>query len=483
MNSGFLKHFIVIGSGTLISMVISFFTTPIITRVVNPVDYGQFSIFTMYSSMALMILCFGMDQSLVRFFYDGESDGYRRSLLFKCLKYPLIATFLMTIVVLILTNVGMLEFELGNDIIILLCVYTFIQVIYRFSQLLIRLHYKSKAYSLLGIIQKSVYVILALVLIKLKFISNTSSLIFATVISVTICLMTSIIMEKNIWNPRIRVGNKCQVKQSELLRYAYPYVLSMGITTIFQYIDKISLNIYCSYEQVGIYSSTMTLVNVFAIIQSTFNTLWAPMAIEHYTNDKNDVEFYQKGNQIITVIMFFIGFSLIVCKNIFVFLLGEKYREAAYILPFLIFNPIMYTISETTVGGLVFMKKSNMQIIVSLGACVTNIIGNILLVPTLGCKGAAISTGISYIVLFTLRTVLANKYFYVNFYLKKFYFVTVMALLYAFYNTFYEFNFISILGYVLCVFCLIMTYKKTTIFLVKKLGGTLKNIVFRNRYK
>ena len=60
MNSGFLKHFIVIGSGTLISMVISFFTTPIITRVVNPVDYGQFSIFTMYSSMALMILCFGM---------------------------------------------------------------------------------------------------------------------------------------------------------------------------------------------------------------------------------------------------------------------------------------------------------------------------------------------------------------------------------------------------------------------------------------
>ena len=127
----------------------------------------------------------------------------------------------------------------------------------------------------------------------------------------------------------------------------------------------------------------------------------------------------------------------------------------------------MYTISETTVGGLVFMKKSNMQIIVSLGACVTNIIGNILLVPTLGCKGAAISTGISYIVLFTLRTVLANKYFYVNFYLKKFYFVTVMALLYAFYNTFYEFNFISILGYVLCVFCLIMTYKKTTIFLVK----------------
>lgn len=149
----------------------------------------------------------------------------------------------------------------------------------------------------------------------------------------------------------------CNISLKELIKYGYPYIISMGVTTLFQAIDKISLNMYCSYSEVGIYSSTMSLVNVFAIIQTTFNTLWAPMAVEHYSKDKDDRAFYYNGNQYITIIMYFLGVSLILCKDVFSILLGAKYREAAYILPFLIFNPIMYTISETTVNGLVFMKK------------------------------------------------------------------------------------------------------------------------------
>lgn len=38
------------------------------------------------------------------------------------------------------------------------------------------------------------------------------------------------------------------------------------------------------------------------------------------------------------------------------------------------------------------MKKSNYQVVVAIGACVANIIGNTVLVPKLGCKGAAIQS-------------------------------------------------------------------------------------------
>lgn len=78
MNNKFIKHFLVIGGGTFISMIIGFLTTPIITRIVNPIEYGQYSIFTMYSSMALMVLCLGLDQAMVRFFYEQETLEYRR---------------------------------------------------------------------------------------------------------------------------------------------------------------------------------------------------------------------------------------------------------------------------------------------------------------------------------------------------------------------------------------------------------------------
>lgn len=220
----------------------------------------------------------------------------------------------------------------------------------------------------------------------------------------------------------------------------------------------------------------MTLVHIFAIIQTAFNTLWSPMAVEHYTKNPNDKEFYQKGNQVITVIMFFLGISLILVKDIFAILLGEKYREAAYILPFLIFNPIMYTISETTVTGLVFKKKSQMQVIVAVGACITNIIGNFLLVPRLGCQGAAISTGVSYVVFFSLRTYLSNKYFYVDFKLKKFYFLTTVVIFYALYNTFIHFNVGSVLGYFVCLSILVVMYKDTILWGLLYLSAMSKKL-------
>ena len=460
-EKNFLKHFIVIGSGTLVNMVLSVFTTPIITRCVAPVDYGKFSVFTMYSNMALMILGLGLDQALVRYYYEEDDVAYKRGLLLRCIKWPILASIIVSTIITGMSISGKIKFEFNTGILIILCLYTIIQIIYRFSLLLIRLSYRSKLYSTLNIINKLLYILIALPLIIFICQNDLISLIIAITIAAFVCLLISVIAEKEIWNLRKYQINNCCITNRELVKYAYPFIFSMGITSLFQTIDKISLNMYRSYEEVGIYSSAMTLVNIFAIIQTTFNSLWGPMAIEHYTKKGQDKIFYQKGNQVITVIMFFIGISLILCKDVFAILLGEKYREAAYILHFLIFNPIMYTISETTVIGLVFMKKSKLQVIVASGVCLVNIIGNTILVPEYGGKGAAISTGISYIIFFTLRTIMSNHYYYVDYKLKNFYILTFIVMLYAFYNTFTKFNIGTIIGYVLCLLLLLTLYRDT----------------------
>lgn len=476
MKNGFLKNFMIIGSGTFISMFIGFITTPIITRAVDPNAYGEYSVFILYSSIAVMVLYLGMDQSLVRFFYDEDSMEYKHSLLYKCIKVPLLLCLMAFLISLIILKTNLWSFELGNTVFFLLCVYTFVQVIYRFSLLLVRLQYKSKIYSALGIINKVVYVTLALAFLYFGKISDSILLILALTIAAIICLIVSIVCEKEIWYGKNYASNKCTIDVLSLVKYAFPYVFSMGITILFQTADKLALNAFGSYSDVGIYSSTMTLVNVFAIVQTSFNTLWAPMAVEHYNKEPEDRSLYYKGNQIITVVMFFIGLTLILFKDIFALLLGEKYREAAYILPFLIFNPIMYTISETTVNGLVFMKKSKYQVVVAIGACIVNIIGNAILVPELGCRGAAISTGLSYIVFFTLRTFLSNKYFYVDFKLKRFYMLTLLTVLYAGYSTFFPFGICSIIGYVICVASILVLYKPTVLFCFQYIYTTIERV-------
>lgn len=461
MSNKFLKHFTIIGIGTALNLLLGVITTPLITRIVDPTEYGRLSIFTMYSNIAVMILCLGLDQAFIRYYYDAGNIEYRRSLLFKCVKFPVIVSTIGSLIIIMLLYSGLINFEFTSTIMILLCLYTIVQIIYRFSLLVIRLEFNSKLYSTLGIILKAIYVCVAVPLVLLFKQNYILLLVTGTFTAAVICLFVSIISQRKMWNPFLNNKSSCTVETRELMKYAYPFIISMGVTTLFQAIDKLSLNHYLSYADVGIYSSTMSLVHIFAIIQTTFNTLWAPMTVEHYSKNPEDKTFYQKGNQLITVFMFFIGISLILVKDIFAILLGSKYREAAYILPFLIFNPIMYTVSETTVVGLVLKKKSNMQVVVAASACITNFIGNTILVPQLGCRGAAISTGLSYILFFTLRTALSNKYFYVDFKLKKFYVITALTCIYAFYNTFFEFSFISIIGYLVIIIFVYFMYRAT----------------------
>lgn len=157
--------------------------------------------------------------------------------------------------------------------------------------------------------------------------------------------------------------------------------------------------------------------------------------------------------------MFFIGVSLILCKDLLVLLLGEDYRGSAAMIPFLCLSPIMLTISDTTVIGITFSKKSYLQIIVSAVACATNIVGNTLLVPIMGGIGAAISTGLSYIVFFAMRTILSNRYFPMKWGFGKFSLITLLFLAYAWYNTFWSFGMVTVLGYVVILVIMVCNYR------------------------
>ena len=92
-------------------------------------------------------------------------------------------------------------------------------------------------------------------------------------------------------------------------------------------------------------------------------------------------------------------------------------------------------------------------------ASLSNLIGNLLLVPYLGARGAAISTGISYIIFFSSRTYFSNKLINFGFNLKRIYVVTFLILFYAIYLTFYDtLIFTIILGLILEVIVIILYF-------------------------
>lgn len=477
-QKSYIHHFLVVGGGTALNMLVGFLTTPVITRLVGTEEYGQFSIFTMYATIALLVFCMGTDQSLIRFFYRKDTIDYQRTIIQKCWQLPVIVCVVVGIMVNFLCYTGRLHLEFDNYVVTMLTICVLFQVLNRLDLIVLRVSYKTILYSVLQVAYKTLFAILVLLgcwyfkayYFYVMVTSMTASYIIVTCIGVY--------CQRDLWS-FWKSTIKYDINLKELYTYAFPFIISMGITTIFQAIDKISLNMYCTYSEVGIYSSAMTLVHIFAIIQTTFNSLWAPMATEHYEKNPEDKEYHIRGNRVITVVMFIVGFSLIAIKDIFALLLGSDYREAAYILPFLIFNPIMYTVSETTVVGIVFMKKSNMHIVVASISCLVNILGNTILVPAYGCRGAAISTGIAYIVFFISRTLIANHYYHVDWRLSRFWSVTVIAVVYAWYNTFYQFSIVSVIGYIVAVGITLILYKDALIDVVKEAKQLLNKFALK----
>lgn len=468
------KHFISIGTGTLVNMLVGFLTTPILTRLVGTAEYGKYSIFTMYASIALMVLCMGFDQALIRYFYRFDTMDYQRTIIKECCVLPFVCTLLVGVIVNVLSWLGLVQFEFDPRVMTMLTILVFFQVMNRIDLILLRVTYQTKLYSVLQVLTKVLFAGLA---IAGCFLLETQKMFFLTVASVVsygVVTVVGIGSQRELWNFK-KIREQYPIDRKELYRYAFPFIVSMGITTIFQAIDKMSLNRYCSYEEVGIYSSATTLVHVFAIVQTTFGAIWAPMVVEHYEKNPDDRSFYQKGFRTMSFVMFFVGISLILCKDLFVLLLGEDYRGAASMIPFLCLSPIMLTISDTTVIGITFSKKSYLQIIVSAVACAANIAGNTLLVPVYGGVGASISTGLSYIVFFAMRTVLSNRYFPVKWGMSQFSIVTVLFLALALYNTFHSFNVFVVLEYFLLFAVLAFTYGDV----IREVGLFAKN-VFQN---
>ncbi|MBU3134092.1 oligosaccharide flippase family protein [Clostridium gasigenes] len=458
MENKLFKKFVEFGIGSIITLLLGFISSPIITRIISPEENGKFSMFNTVTNLLLVIVMLGLDQSYVRYYYEEEQHS-RETLLRKCIKIPLIINIFIGIVIIILykpISMYMVQ-EKSLMITILLVVNLLLSIISRFALLQIRMSQRAKLYSLLNVIMKIANLIFVIIIF---FIYKNSyvTLVMAMILTNIIVTVLAIILEKDQWFTN---KQKVPIKTStnEIVRYGIPLVFSMAITWIFQSIDRVAIKEFSGYSEVGLYSGAMTIVALLNAVQATFTTFWTPVAFERYSLEPDNKEFFTKINKIVSVIMMFIAIGLIASKDIIVLLLGEKYREAVFIFPYLVFMPIMYTISETTVLGINFKKKPKYHIYIAIISAIVNLIGNLILVPKMGARGAAISTGLAYIVFFIARTYFSTKYYKVDYNIGKFAIATVLTYILATYSSFYRFNLVILILTVISLTVIGLLYK------------------------
>jgi O-antigen/teichoic acid export membrane protein len=472
MKDNLFKKFLSFSYGSWIGFVIGFLGTMIMTRILLPEDFGKASMFTLTLNASMIFTIFGTDQAFVRFFYE-EREENRGGLLYNCLKIPLIISVIVSFFIIMFNRkISFFLFEEENliaSIMLVLAILT--RVLYRYGTLVIRMQQKGNLFSILEIFNRSLSLI---ILLGLYYLLGPSYeiIIYSTVVNLLLLTLVSIYFEKNYWDFKSFSIANLKHSKKEIFNFSYPLVLTTLITWLFQSFDKIAIKHWSNFEELGLYAAAFKIVALLSIFQTAFSTFWTPVCYENFEKDPENKKIYEKMSKIISFTMFFVAVLSIAGKDIIVFLLGKNYREAANIMPFLVFMPIMYTVSETTVIGINFYKKPKWHFLIASVSCLVNILGNWLLVPRYGAIGAAISTAFSYIVFFSLRTQISLKYYKVNYGLKKVYIMILIISTYAIYSVINSSFYLNLLtGFGILIFMLILYHKE----LVKAYNKFFKN--------
>lgn len=451
LKSNLIKKFLSFSIGGYINIFIGLLTVPITTRLLSPEQYGISSLITTVTSFMFVICCLGTEQGFVRFFYD-EKEERRGKLLYNCLYYPFHISILVFFLIYIFRE-KISIFFLGYNEKYFWLIFIF-SILFRslnnYSFLVIRMQQKGKIYSVCNVLLKILEFIFILLLYK-KYGDNYKTLVVALLLSLALVTFFSMIIERKFWI----FSGESRITKKEILEFSFPLTLTMALNWVFASSDKIVIKTLSNTIELGLYSGAFKIISLLSVLQTGFTTFWTPVVYEHYSKNPEDTEFYKKANDYLSLVFFLIGIGLLMFRNAIILLLGDKYRDAIYIMPMLIFIPIMYLLSETTHMGIGFKKKTKYYLYISIIVSIVNLIGNIILVPYLGAKGAAISTGLTYILFFYCRTYFSNKLISFNFNLKRLHLVISCYVVYCailtFVNQWYlDFGFGIILEILIC---------------------------------
>lgn len=457
-----LRLFVGFSFGTWINALINLVSIPVITWLVNPVEFGKATMFTIAHNLVINIVLLGSDQSFVRLYNEKEND-VKKLLFNSSIISPLIFSVFLGLAILSFkekVSVALFSGEDYTSAVYALIISLFIGILSRFGTLLIRMKSRAMEYSvvqILAAVGNIIFVISYATYIHPSF----EGIVYGFIFSLIITLIVTIYLEQAFWIDAIKRFVKVDKELvSQVLIYGLPFVPTFLVDWIFQSSDRALLRVYSTYTEIGLFAAATKVANSLNIIKNGFTAYWVPLSYQHYLKNAGDTEMYKKYFNLLSLIFFSAVIILTTFSDIILYLLPESYRESSKIFPILLFVPLLYTLSEITVVGINFKKKPFWHLLIVIVSALTNLIGGFFLIPKFGALGAGISTLIAYLVFFFMRSFISVSLYPVTYDWDKFIFALFLSLGVLIVHVFFEPNYLAYVFIFASVISIVLIYIK-----------------------
>lgn len=389
--------------GPITGALLGFITLPLITWFFTQEDIGRLAMLSVVTSFSTLLFSLGLDQAYVREFHESSN----RTALFKTVFMPGLVLILM--IIFLLLSIGNiisiklfgLDSFLLSTLVAVVIVATFIS---RFLSLILRMNEQGLAYSMSQVLPKLLLIIIvgSYILFPASITKNITALLFANVASV---LFVVIIYG---WNTRKEwfLSFKQEIDFNylkSLLSYSIPLIFGglafWGLTAT----DKVLLKELSNFEQLGLYSVSVSFAAAASVFQSIFSIVWMPTVYKWAAAGEKLDKVYQVNHYVLlAVVVLFCLAGLF--SSVVTYILPSNYNEVQWILISCLGYPLFYILSETTVIGIGITRRSTYSMLAAALAFGLNLFGNWCLIPIYGAAGAAVSTCVSFFFFLLLRT-------------------------------------------------------------------------------
>lgn len=192
------------------------------------------------------------------------------------------------------------------------------------------------------------------------------------------------------------------------LREAMPYALYESLRQLSTRVDVVLLGLFLGTAAAGVYNAAYRVVFFLMILAYFTGLTLFPLASRLYVTSRKELEtlYHKSLNLIVLVALPAASGIWLVAPDLIDLIYGEAFAESATVLRYLAW--LVFLAFLKSVMGILLISCDR-QVERTKGqwtaACV-NILGNVLLIPTIGVKGAAIAVLISetlLVILFAVR--------------------------------------------------------------------------------
>ncbi len=404
----FLKNMVGFSMATWISFALGFIATPISTRLFAPQELARVNMFSTYSALFCSVCYLGLDQAFVRFFRETPGRMTQKGLLSFCLAVALGFGVVSSAVLLLFWQSLSSEIVGQPDLTIFLCLclYSCSLIVFRFLSLCYRMEQNALLYTIQSVLHA--------LLTKVAYLSvgfsrptGRAAILLFTALMALFTLVFIVLQRRRLDKGFYRQTDRQSVR--ELGAYALPLVPLSLFTWLNNSVSTLALKHLLGYTATGVFASALGLASTINIIQTGFNTYWAPYVLENYQSD--DRRRFYTVHRLMACLLTLFGLGITLLQSPVFLLLGKSYRGSVVFFPFLFLSPICYCLSETTGMGITIAKKTYWTTLIYLFSAIMNIALCFVLIPPMGMAGAALAAALSAIFTLLLRTFIGERYY------------------------------------------------------------------------